>query len=306
MAKIHFIINPKETSIGDRWPYEQKQIESITRDFEVHLVRGRNHAEALTIAAANERAELVVCVGGDSTINEITNGLFRLGNRAPALSVHPQFQRGSFLKSLKWEKYFADFLQKFLKKTAEEVWIDLGQAEFTGEYGQKIERVFLNSFGFGFSSYLLHKLRKQNLGNFSRLDYLRNLVNSLPFYRAHQVQLEIDGQEVAPQSYLLGVIQNSSFFRDAFKVSPESKINDGELEWIEVKKAAWPKYLLGAIPFATGRSKSLKFVSQRKLKKIKIDALHKNRLIRIDFDGESRGFLPAHVALLPQKLRILK
>jgi len=306
MAKIHFIINPKETSIGDRWPYEQKKIESITRDFEVHLVRGRNHAEALTLSAANQRAELVICAGGDSTINEITNGLFRLGNRAPALSVHPQFQRGSFAKSLNWEKSFNDFLQKFLNKAAEEVWVDLGKAEFTGEYGQKIERVFLNSFGFGFSSYLLHKLRKQNLGNFSRLDYLRNLVNSLPFYRAHHVQLEIDGQTVAPQTCLLGIIQNSSFFRDGFKVSPESKINDGELEWIEVKKATWPKYMLGAIPFATGRSKSLKFVTQRKLKKIKIDALHKNRLIRVDFDGESRGFLPAHVALLPQKLRILK
>jgi diacylglycerol kinase family enzyme len=306
MAEIHFIVNPKEAPVGDRWPYEQNRIESVFKDFRVHLVRGRSHAEALTISAADQRAKLVVCVGGDGTLNEVANALFRLGTRAPALSIHPEFQKGSFCKSLSWEPSFLFFLEKFLNGTASEFLADLGRVEFTGEYGQKIDRVFLNSFGFGFSSHLLHKLRKQNLGNFSRIDYLRNLVNSLPFYRLHQVRLEVDDEEVGPQACLLGMLQNSAFFRDGFRVSPESQINDGELEWIQVKKASWPKYLFSAIRFAKGRLSEMEFVTQQKVRKLKIDALYKNRQIRVDLDGDSRGFLPARIEVLPKKLRILK
>src|SRR5690606_40565922 len=84
------------------------QAEDGIRDFHVTgvqtcalpILRGRTHAEHLTLAAQKEGAELIVCVGGDSALHEVTNALYQLGSKAPALSIHPEFQRGSLTKKI--------------------------------------------------------------------------------------------------------------------------------------------------------------------------------------------------------------
>lgn len=306
MAKVHFIIDPLETRVGSRWPYEQKKIEEVFKDFEIHIVRGRAHAEHLTHYACRQKAELIVCVGGDSTLHEVVNALHYYGDSAPPLTVYPEFQRGSFSKSLIWRPTFLEFLEAFLRSEAQEFFADLGEVEYAGEFGQRIRRIFISSFGFGFSSYLLHRLRHQNHIRLNRFQFLRLLSRSLPFYRIPRIKIFADSEEIPAQPILTGFVQNTTFYRESLRLSPEAQVNDGIFEFIRVDRAPILQYMLGALPFYSGKTLGFKFIRRSQLKNLRVDALHLNRQIRIDFDGKSRGYLPAEVQVLERKLRILK
>ena len=106
MARIHFIVNPLRPSIGLRWPYEEQKIQSLTKDFKVHITRGRLHGEILARQAIDEGAELIVSVAGHSTLSEIANGLYRsslAGLKVPLLAVHSELHAGDMIRSLNYE-----------------------------------------------------------------------------------------------------------------------------------------------------------------------------------------------------------
>ena len=76
-SKIVFIVNPRagHGSTGSDWPI----IETLARDrlgsFETYMTRGPGDAVDFARAAVEKSAGLVVCVGGDGTLNEVVNGV---------------------------------------------------------------------------------------------------------------------------------------------------------------------------------------------------------------------------------------
>ena len=184
MARIHFIVNPSRPSIGLNWPYEEKRIAELTQDFQVHIIRGRLHAEILSRQAMDAGAELIVCVAGDSTLSEIVNGLYRAslgGAPVPALTIHAGLQRGDTIRTWNRDKDFLSFLRSFLKGEVTSEKIDLGEVEFTGEYGQRVRRLFLNGAGFGFSSLITQKLSADFRIVRSRLRFFRMMASLAAF-----------------------------------------------------------------------------------------------------------------------------
>lgn len=305
MARIHFIVDPVNEQIGKRWPYEQKKIESLTKDFEMDLVRGRSHAEALATQAKGAGAELIVCVGGDSALNEIANAVHSDKSGKTSISIHPELHSGDLSKSLDLKSNIIEFLELFLNGKAQEQFIDVGEVEYTGEYGQTLKRIFVNYFSFGFASYLLTRVAKHKYDGPSNTRFLRLLLGSLPFYRIPTFKISVDSDEEQSLALLTGFVNNIRYVARGLKISPQSTPMDGSFEFTRVKRSNMIKYMLGALPFYAGQTNGLSFIDTIPCKQLKIEPVSSGRAIRLDFDGECRGFLPAKIKMKEKALRVL-
>jgi diacylglycerol kinase family enzyme len=308
MASIHFIVNPLRPSIGLRWPYEEKKIESLTKDFAVHITRGRLHAEILTREAMRAGAELIVCAGGDSTLSEIINGLYRGsagGKPLPKLALYPDLQQGDFVKSLQVRKTFVEFLSAFLNRQDIEEKIDVGQVVYTGDYGQKVRRLFINCAGLGFSSVLVDRLSRNYRISRTKFNFFKSIVKLVPFYRHPEVDILVDNEKMMSKEDVLTVlVHNGNYGGYGLQLSPKSNLSDGLLEYTIISKSFTYKYLLGIFPLFSGHLRDASFVKRGACKEIKVVPTAGHRKVRIDFDGDCWGFLPAQFKILEKVITI--
>ncbi|MDH4206451.1 MAG: acylglycerol kinase family protein, partial [Desulfobacteraceae bacterium] len=77
MSKTAFIVNPHagNGSTGSTWPF----IDSLAKDrlglFDTYMTRRPGDAVIYAKNAVAEKTRLLVCVGGDGTLNEVVNGI---------------------------------------------------------------------------------------------------------------------------------------------------------------------------------------------------------------------------------------
>mgnify|MGYP000844099948 CR=1 FL=1 len=311
VARIHFIVNPLRPSIGLQWPYEEKKIQAVTEDFEVHITRGRFHAEILTRQAIQDGAELLVCVGGDSTLSEMVNGLYRAslgGGRTPKITLYPELQAGDTARTLRLQKGFLEFLDNYLKGTVQEEKLDLGEIEFAGDHGQKVRRLFINCAGCGLSSTMVAKLSQDYRVSRSRFNFLRLLTRLLLFYRHPDVNIQIDGQRMLTNAPILTtLVHNGRYAGYGLQFSPESSVIDGQFEVSVMLKTFSFRYLLSIFPLFAGNFKNLSFVRRWQAKEILIEpSTTIAKRVRMDFDGDTWGFLPMRVRVLEGAVTLLR
>jgi len=315
MAQIHFIVKPFRTSIGPRWPFEEKKIAEITKDFDVHISRGRMHAEKLAEAAIESGAKLIVCVGGDSTLSEIANAIIRAennGKKVPQLTYHSGFQSGETVRSLNEARPFIEFLKDYVEGNCVEEKMDVGEIEFTGEYGQKIKRIFLNAAGFGFSSTVISKINTVRYSSRKRAKIIQLILSRILFYRRPAVSIKRTngmGQStifVKDEEVLTGIAHNGRYAGYGLEFCPTAVVNDGNFEFTLVKKALRYKYFFGIFPLLAGKISDVSFVDQVSCKGLEISLSDPKRRVRVDFDGDCWGYLPAKIKVLPQRLALAR
>ena len=315
MALIHFIVKPFRTSIGPRWPFEEKKIAEITKDFDVHISRGRMHAEKLAEAAIESGAKLIVCVGGDSTLSEIANAIIRAennGKKPPLLTYHSGFQSGETVRSLREQQPFIEFLKNYMEGNCKEEKMDVGEIEFTGEYGQKIKRIFLNAAGFGFSSTVIGKINTIRYSARKRAKIIQLILSRILFYRRPAVSImKTNGMDesttfIKDEEVLTGIAHNGRYAGYGLEFCPKANMTDGSFEFTLVKKALRYKYIFGVFPLLAGKLSDMSFVEQVSCKALEIRPSDPNRKVRVDFDGDCWGYLPAKIKVLPQRLALAR
>jgi diacylglycerol kinase family enzyme len=151
--RVVIVVNPRSQggALGRRWP---ELADTIRRSlpFEDVMTKEPGDATRLTAEALRGGAEIVVAVGGDGTINEVTNGFFaggvRLGTDA-ALGILPFGTGGDFVRSVKidkrWDAAVANLARGHRRR------IDVGRVDHRVRTGGDAVRMFLNIGSFGLS-----------------------------------------------------------------------------------------------------------------------------------------------------------
>ena len=94
---IRFIINPSAGKHKNLKKLE-KDIKKIFPQAEIIYTKYAGHAKELALEAAQKNYETVIAVGGDGTINEITQGLV---NSQTALGIIPCGSGNGFARLIK-------------------------------------------------------------------------------------------------------------------------------------------------------------------------------------------------------------
>ena len=198
MKKLLFIMNPfaGQKKANKVLPEILMLFTNAGYDIHISMTTGPGSATR-TAAERGGEADLVVCCGGDGTLNETIAGLLMAGRNVPVGYI-PSGTTNDFASSLKLShnpvQAAADIIE------GQPVPYDIGK--FGDRYFS-----YVASFGaFTKSSYAVPQTVKNALGHTA---YVLGGISELSQIRNEHVRMEIDG-EVVEDDYLFGAICNST------------------------------------------------------------------------------------------------
>ena len=224
MKKLLFIMNP--------FSGQKKANKVLPEILMLFAQAGYDIRTAMTTGpgAATQYAEtwggesdLVVCCGGDGTLNETITGLLRAGVQTPVGYI-PSGTTNDFASSLKLSHNPIQAARDILE--GEAVAYDAGQ------FGQRYF-AYVASFGaFTRSSYAVPQNLKNALGHTA---YILGGISELSQIRDEHVRMEIDG-EILEDNYIFGAICNSTSIGGILTLDPKQvDMGDGVFEVMLVR-----------------------------------------------------------------------
>jgi YegS/Rv2252/BmrU family lipid kinase len=284
---VFFIINPISGGI-DKEDVVKKIESKLSKEkfsIEIHYTKGPKHATELAKEALKRSATIIAVVGGDGTVNEVSQVL--IGSPA-ILAIIPTGSGNGLARHLhiplKSSKAI-DLIKKGKVETIDTVLIN--------------DRHYLGVAGIGFDAEVGWKFSE--FGHRGFLSYLLLTLKELPTYHPGAYDLIIDGKKISREAFLVS-FANSSQFGNGACIAPQAKINDGNLDVIIVKK--FPPY--GTVKIASQlfhhTLNQSKYVETIKCKEIIISQPN----LKAHIDGEPvifpRGI---HLKIVPSSLQIL-
>lgn len=188
------------------------------------------------IKAIGNRYAMVVCAGGDGTLNEAVRGLLELDEQ-PVLGYIPAGTTNDFATSLNLPK-------NNLLQAAE---IAANGIPFLCDAGLFNLRPFVYVAAFGIFTEVSYSTPQQSKNTLGHAAYILEGIKSLADVKTHELVISTDG-EVISGEFWFGMVSNSVSV-GGFKMNSKSKIemNDGLLEVILVRKPRNAAELQGAI-----------------------------------------------------------
>ena len=223
--KLLFIVNPRAGKRKSREPLFDA-VSIYSEAGYLVSVRVTSHPGEATELAEDLGAEfdLVVCHGGDGTLNETVNGVMRIPKeKRPAVSYLPGGSTNDFAASLNISSNPAEAALSAMRLEPRK--LDVGR------FGER-NFVYVASFGaFTKTTYTVPQDIKNVFGHFAyMLDGVKNLDTLCPY----RMKITADG-EVFDGEYLFGAISNSTSIAGLMKLSDEEVLfNDGLFELLLV------------------------------------------------------------------------
>ena len=225
----------------------------------VHMTNGTGDAREAAMRYG-KNAELVVCCGGDGTLNETVSGLLDAGVDVP-IGYIPAGTTNDFATSLKLSHNPIQAAKDILE--GEPVGYDVGQ--FGSRYFS-----YVASFGaFTKSSYMIPQNIKNALGHTA---YVLGGISELSQIRNEHIRMEIDGQ-VVEDDFLFGAICNSTSIGGILALDPKQvDMGDGLFEVMLVRAARNLAEITECIQAVQSQKYNCAMITFRAAKEIKIYA----------------------------------
>ena len=219
MKKLLFIVNPKAGRTRSLAPMFDVVARFSEAGYLVHVVLTRGEGDARhAVSQMGGNFDMVVCAGGDGTLNETIHGLMRL-EQQPPVGYIPHGSTNDFATSLQ----ISD--DPLVAASA----IVCGRTRPL-DIGRHNQRYFsyVASFGaFTRASYSATQAAKNALGHFA---YILEGLNSLDSLRPYRCRIEADG-EVFEGEYIFGGVCNSTSLGGLVKLDPKQvRMDDGKFE----------------------------------------------------------------------------
>ena len=224
MRKLLFLVNP---NAGQR--RVNKSLTDIIGIFNeggyevtVFLTNGPGSGTQIVQERAKDY-DLVVCAGGDGTLNETITGVLRAGADCPVGYI-PCGSTNDFASTLK--------LSTDVVQAAKDIMEGAPVEYDVGRWGDRYF-VYIASFGaFTRVSYTTPQNLKNALGH---LAYVLSGIQELPQIRNIPMALELDGQ-VLDGEYIFGAVSNSTSVGGVFTLdASQVDLRDGKFEVILVR-----------------------------------------------------------------------
>ncbi|HYL99117.1 MAG TPA: diacylglycerol kinase family protein [Blastocatellia bacterium] len=302
-ASTVFIINPASGrgSALDLWKTVKRRISSAGVEFREYIADGPGSAERLARDAVYAGVNRVIAVGGDGTLNEAVNGYLADSgqpvNAAASLALIPAGTGSDFRRSVALQT-IEDALRTLCEGRTHQ--IDAGMVRYHLMDGKTVNRFFLNVVSFGLGGRVSatvnrwrSKLSRKLSGQFV---FSAAAVAGLADYKLHNVSISMDDlPPVNARSDLL-VVANGRFAGSGMMLAPIASLDDGLLDVVVTDGAG----RLDVIKELRGIRRG-DYVKNPKVRQYRAREITKTPDCRmpIDIDGESGGFTPARLRVLP-------
>lgn len=305
-VKTQVIVNP-ESDRGrtkKRWEHIKEALKFFLKEFKYEFTEKPFQAAEISRAAIKEGSELIVGVGGDGTMNEISNGFFenkKIINPKVALGIVPSGTGCDFSRSLNIPSGLKNALRVITQASSS--MIDIGKIRFRDYSNKKHERFFLNIADFGIGGEVLNKMNLK-MAKRKTSSYLRSAVTTFITYKSKRVRIKIDARQIPFNEYLIGAISNGKIFGKGMKIAPYAKLDDGLFDVVLIESMKFLEFCRNILKIYSGSHLSHPKVSLIRGKKIEISPESSEKDVLIEADGELIGKLPATFEIIPQSFLV--
>ncbi|MDD3827435.1 MAG: diacylglycerol kinase family lipid kinase [Anaerolineae bacterium] len=262
----------------------------------LHNTEQPGEATALARQAVHEKADAVLVVGGDGTINEVVNGLAK---SPVALGVLPGGTGNVWAKALGLPTRSPLHLMPLLDSVRALVpgttrRIDLGTAN--GRY-------FLQWTGLGLDAEVTYAMeprtrRQRRLGIVA---YLVAGVTTATHMAGTRTRIWIDDQRVYRRSILV-VVSNSRIYSAGLTMATDARLDDGLLDVDVFAGTGFGDSMRTALGVITGLHVRDPRHSVYRGRSIHVES---DRPLAVHVDGEPFGTTPLHCQVVPKGLTVL-
>lgn len=229
MKKLLFIVNPKAGKAKSQAPLFDAVARFSQAGYLVRLFITTRGGDACQAAAeCGGEYDLVVCAGGDGTLNEVISGLMTLENRPP-IGYLPNGSTNDFAASLR--------LSSNASMAAAAIASGRAAHLDAGRFNTRFF-AYVASFGaFTKTSYSATQAAKNALGH---LAYILEGIGSLDSLRPYRAKIEADG-EIFEGEFIFGAVCNSTSLGGLVKLDPQKvQMDDGKFELLLLKMPKSP------------------------------------------------------------------
>lgn len=295
MKKIKIIANPnagRESALT-----KVLQLVKLLSKDKCQIILQFTHEEkdSTKFAMNDDGEDLVVCCGGDGTVNGVVNGLYRSERRKP-LAILQCGTVNDFANSIKLPTNINDFYKMI--KNGKTLDVDLGQAN---------DRVFVNVAAGGLLTeiaYTTSEDKKQVLGSMAYyIDGAKELLKGEMFKPENLLNIKIKSDDLEKEEKVsVFIIANSPSVGGFKRMAPAAEVSDGYLDVIFIKGMEFfdiPEFVRALL---NGNHVDHNKVIYLKTKDIEITS---DKDIVVDLDGERSGRLPMRFKILEKALTVL-
>ncbi len=226
-------------------------------DVNIKLTARRGHASDIT-EAEHKKYDIIVCVGGDGTLNEVVKGLIRCGGTTP-IGYIPAGSTNDFANSIG--------LPNEVKKAAQCIVDGTPHTLDVGSF-KDVYFTYIASFGaFTSTSYSTSQSTKNVLGH---LAYVLEGIKDISTLKPSHIKLETD-DGIYEDDYIFGGIANSTSVGGIVKLKKELvDMSDGFFEVILIKNpktlAQLNEIILALMTSEYTKSKSIEYFNASSIK----------------------------------------
>jgi len=305
VGEIVFIVNPNAAmgAAGKQWP----RIEALCRkrlgDFPCRITSGPGDARKFACREAQKGSRLIVCVGGDGTLNEIVNGV--MNDQGPvgddvAVGFIPVGTGCDFRRTLSIPRDPLGAVELLVKGRAQSV--DLGRLAFLDHEGRRSVRYFHNVTSFGLGGEVDERVNRKgrNMGGF--FSFLKATLISLLLYNKKRIHLRVDGAFDETVVTWNIAVANGKYHGGGMCIAPGADATDGVFDVTILGDLSLAEIVYHLPKLYSGRIGEVKKV--RSLTGRRIEAFSEQRVL-LDVDGEQPGLLPVRIDMAPGALRFI-
>jgi YegS/Rv2252/BmrU family lipid kinase len=244
---------------------------------------------------AAERADLLVAVGGDGTVNEIANGIAGLDVE---LAVIPRGTGWDFVRTYRIPRRFEDAVAVALGGGTRE--IDLGRARYRGWDGGERESWFANIASAGMSGAIAKRANESSKVLGGKVSYLWATLTVFARWRNDEVRVTVDGEERSGRMHDV-VVANGRYFGGGMMICPGAEPDDGLLDVLLIGDLSKRDLLLTLPKTYRGRHLPHPKAELLRGKVVEVDAAEP---LPVELDGEQPGTTPVSFDVVPRSLRL--
>lgn len=189
---------------------------------QVHVTQYGGHAKEL--AEAGTECDILVCIGGDGTWNEVISGIMSLKNK-PMLAYLPSGTVNDFAATLKLAKSAAKLMDTIAL-----------YRPFACDIGQFNNRFFTYVAAFGIFTEISYSTPQSTKNSFGKTAYFLEGVKQLTNIPRYHIKAVVDNDEVIEDSCIFGCITNSKFVAGFTAVNAkDAQLDDGQFELLLIR-----------------------------------------------------------------------
>ena len=300
-----FIVNPHagNGSTGAKWPMIKALARNKIGDFASYVTTGAGDGRRFAIDALASGATLIVCVGGDGTLNEVVNGIMMHGGSEEydiVLGFVPNGTGCDFIRTVSIPGDIEKAVDLITEGPVRK--IDAGRITFPKPNGDDGYYFFHNIASFGLGGEVARRVNRTTKAFGPFFSFFWATLVSLFLYGKKKVRVIVDGEFDREYHVWNIAVANGQYHGGGMWVAPDAAVDDGLFNVTVIGDLTLPEVFMNLAKLYSGKIYEIDKVATLTGRRIEVFS---DQRVLLEVDGEQPGMIPVVVDVIPGALNVI-